>query len=347
MLSLIPPSVRTLAVVGLSKNAGKTTVLGTLIQEVHKHRSLGLVSIGVDGEERDAWSGRTKPAIQVPAGVCVATAGTLLDLQAGAWEVLAATGIYSTLGEVFIARARRTTRVKLAGVNSNEGVFQIVRLLECVGVELTLIDGAYDRKSSANPWLTDANIMVIGASAGSTFDQVMKKTEEWFQLFTLPACQEEWLQLACRQSMEERVLVGVRENRIESLSISTLLSDQLQTNRLTDEYWQAMAVPGVITDRILQRLMAQKTVLPLLVPDATHLFLSLPTLRRYLQSGGEIKVGRNIRILGIAVNPVSAEGYSFPPDEMKQRIAQICHPLPVMDVMRDLLAEGGETDANR
>jgi len=67
--------VRVTAVVGTSKNAGKTTTLNNLIQFVpSKQRPLGLVSIGVDGEDYDFWLGHQKPKIFVQPGDSFATA---------------------------------------------------------------------------------------------------------------------------------------------------------------------------------------------------------------------------------------------------------------------------------
>src|SRR5690554_5308825 len=95
-----------LSIIGLAKNVGKTTVLNGLVAEAHeKEISVGLVSIGVDGEERDVWSGRLKPPVYVPAGSFVATAGPLLDLEGYSWEVIAETGVQSAVGKVLIARA--------------------------------------------------------------------------------------------------------------------------------------------------------------------------------------------------------------------------------------------------
>ncbi|MBA4494059.1 hypothetical protein ACFO25_11090 [Paenactinomyces guangxiensis] len=339
--TLVHPSIQTLAVVGLSKNAGKTTVLNAMIRELYPRISLGLASIGIDGEERDAWSGRNKPPVYVPEGVCVATAGPLLDLQPGHWEVLLATGVHTLMGEVFIARCRRANQVKLAGVNSSEGVARIKRGFQMAGgVQLTLLDGAYDRQTTASPYVTDAALVVAGASLSSSLQGVLQKMEEWFHLFTRPVCREDQLSRLGRRAIEERSIFAIVNEKVEKLPFATLL--QMARNEAAiAKNWQAVAVPGALTDRMLHELMEKKAALTIVVPDATHLFLSLPAVRRFYQMGGDLQVCRNIHLLGVAVNPVSPEGFSFPPAEMKQKVAKICAPLPVIDVVREPVQEGG------
>lgn len=331
--------------VGLSKNAGKTTVLNALIRELYPKVSAGLVSIGVDGEDRDAWSGRPKPLITVPEGVVVATAGPLLDLQPGRWEVLMATDIQTTLGQVFIARAKMDTQVKLAGVNSTTAVKEILPRFARIGVSLALVDGAYDRKSSASPFVTDASIAVVGASLSSSLQGVLNAAEEWFHLFTRPVCRDQQLRRACRQAVADRCLYGIVRGRTEKLPFSSLLLAG-EHEMLKGKEWEAIAVPGALTDRMLERLMEQKRAVHLIVPDATHLFVSLAALRRFYQWGGRLEVDRAIRLLGVAVNPVSPEGFSFPPEEMREKLAKICAPLPVFDVVRETEGEGGKCDVS-
>jgi len=71
-----------LALVGLSKNAGKTTCLNHLIcawQKSGISRPLGITSIGRDGEEEDVVNGQPKPRIFIFSGTYLATAKSSLS----------------------------------------------------------------------------------------------------------------------------------------------------------------------------------------------------------------------------------------------------------------------------
>ena len=60
---------RSLAVIGLVKNAGKTTVVNALMANCQ--HLFGLTSLGLDGERTDHLTGLAKPRIAPQGGVLV------------------------------------------------------------------------------------------------------------------------------------------------------------------------------------------------------------------------------------------------------------------------------------
>ena len=85
--------IRTLSIVGMCKNAGKTTVLNWLLSHAAPGRVLGLTSIGRDGESVDVVTGTDKPGIFVPEGTLIATAKDMLALSDVTMEIVHTTGI--------------------------------------------------------------------------------------------------------------------------------------------------------------------------------------------------------------------------------------------------------------
>ena len=73
-------SVRTMSIVGMCKNAGKTTMLNWLLEQGRLQGTLGLTSIGRDGESTDVVTGTEKPGIFVREGTLIATAQDMLRL---------------------------------------------------------------------------------------------------------------------------------------------------------------------------------------------------------------------------------------------------------------------------
>ena len=98
--------VKSMSIVGMCKNAGKTTMLNWLLAHTGRRQVLGLTSIGRDGESTDVVTGTEKPSIFVPAGTLIATAKDMLRLGDVTQEILVTTGIPTPLGEVIIMRAR-------------------------------------------------------------------------------------------------------------------------------------------------------------------------------------------------------------------------------------------------
>ena len=83
--------LQSLAIIGLSKNAGKTTCLNHIIaawQESGQTRPLALTSVGRDGELEDILSGNPKPRIYVPMGTLIASADGALQHSDALLEIL-------------------------------------------------------------------------------------------------------------------------------------------------------------------------------------------------------------------------------------------------------------------
>ena len=72
-------SYRSLSIIGMCKNAGKTTVLNSILSEMGATgKTLGLTSIGRDGESVDVVTQTHKPGIYVRDGTLIATALEML-----------------------------------------------------------------------------------------------------------------------------------------------------------------------------------------------------------------------------------------------------------------------------
>ena len=75
--------VKTMSIVGMCKNAGKTTMLNWMLHHDRLRGTLGLTSIGRDGESTDVVTGTEKPGIFVREGTLIATARDMLRLDPG------------------------------------------------------------------------------------------------------------------------------------------------------------------------------------------------------------------------------------------------------------------------
>ncbi|WP_018133035.1 lysine 5,6-aminomutase reactivase subunit KamB [Effusibacillus pohliae] len=325
--------VRRLAMIGLAKHAGKTTALNTIIEEASQAGvSLSLQSIGVDGERFDSLIGVAKPAVQAPAGGLIATAADALEQATAKLELLEATGVPSALGEIFIARVTEPGSVLLAGVRQVEQAGTLLAKLEKWGARLHLIDGAFDRMASATPDLVDAIVLCAGASVGRTIVDVARETRAALARLQLPPVEQEWERelaalartTACIAAggpgMEPKVLSGVNPLLLHPRSIPDWPEDAV-----------AVAVPGVVTDRLLE--MWEGLVQTVILRDGTHMMGTLAGWKRFARKGGRLLAERAIRIVAVTVNSVSVEGYRLPRHELLDAIQQIAGGLPVVDCL--------------
>ena len=120
--------LESLAIIGLSKNAGKTTCLNHIIaawQETGQSRPLALTSVGRDGELEDILSGNPKPRIYVQTGTLIASAEGALLRSDALLEILELSNIRTAWGEVIICRALSDGYVELAGPSVTDEVSTI------------------------------------------------------------------------------------------------------------------------------------------------------------------------------------------------------------------------------
>ena len=132
LYELIKP-YSSVSLIGMCKNAGKTTVLNRLIKDCRRmDESIALTSIGRDGERSDLVTNTKTPEINVYDGTIIATAEKLLfaggNLSDSGYdalkngknsgisrEILDTTGMPTPMGEVIILRACSDGFIQLAG----------------------------------------------------------------------------------------------------------------------------------------------------------------------------------------------------------------------------------------
>lgn len=325
LLSLLGDA-RSVALVGLGKNVGKTTAFNAIVEEAGScQRKLGLTSIGRDGELVDAISSHAKPPIRVPEGTVVATAVGELPEGAGAFEVLEVTGERTALGPVVLARALAPVQWELSGPATSRGLLHIRERLFALGAELVIFDGAFDRRSSATPSLTEATVLVSGAALDPDREKILEHTRHIVSLFRLSAVELSSVESA---ALAARQLAAVRETGIEPIGESVLGNPEGVARAARGA--SRLLVGGALTSQLLDAV--EPRGLEIVVRDATHALISAEALHRFQVRGGTISVERAIRIPFVICNPFSPYGWRFEAQGFLEDMAQAAAPLPVIDL---------------
>ena len=171
-----------MSIVGMCKNAGKTTMLNWLLTSDHLRGTLGLTSIGRDGESTDVVTGTEKPGIFVKEGTLIATAKDMLRLGDVTKEILMTTGIPTPLGEVVILRARSAGYVQLAGPSITTQLKSVSQSFFELGADRSIIDGALGRKSLGARAVAEGVILCTGASYHMSMEKVIADTVHIYRL---------------------------------------------------------------------------------------------------------------------------------------------------------------------
>ena len=175
------------SLIGMCKNAGKTTTLNQLIAELKRNGvSFGATSVGRDGESTDLVTNTVKPGIFVYKGTIVATAADLLKYCDTTREILCSTGIYTPMGEIIIFRARTDGFVQIAGPSMTSQLAEVSELIRPYGVDKILIDGALGRKSLCSRKVSQSTILCTGASYHKSMATVVRDTAYTCEILQLP-----------------------------------------------------------------------------------------------------------------------------------------------------------------
>ena len=299
-------SVRSMSIVGMCKNAGKTTMLNWLLAHSRRGRVLGLTSIGRDGESTDVVTGTEKPSIFVPAGTLIATARDMLWLGDVTKEILVSTGIPTPLGEVIIMRARSDGYVQLAGPSITTQLKSVSQTFFDLGAEQSIIDGALGRKSLGARQVAEGIVLCTGASYHMRMEKVIADTVSIYRIMNLPKAQ---------------TVPAAPEGTLEQCLKEQ--GEALVTGALTDSMVLPLLRAGVLRKNRL------------VVADPSKVLLSPDTLDKMQLREVRLETAEAARTLCITVNPVSAYGWKFDKDEFRARLQEAVD-VPVINVKEEL-----------
>ncbi len=322
---------RSLAVVGLEKNTGKTECLNYILRNLPAGTGAAVTSIGTDGERTDAVTRTAKPEIWLREGTVFGTAEKYYAVRGLVSEVLDV-GIRATaLGRTVTARALSDGKVMLSGPPSTGELKLWMDTLDRFGVKLTIVDGALSRMSSASPAITDAMVLSTGAAFSADMGKLVRETAYKVELIGLPLAGEEE-RIALKDADKGIWKVGEEGRAVCINTSSSLGSDNIKEK--IGGHCRAVYIAGALTRRLLDILCgAGKEVPKIIVADFTKIFISSADYKGYLLRGGAISVLRRSRLLAVCVNPVAPNGIILNSDELVRRMSEAV-PVPVYDIMK-------------
>lgn len=301
--------MNTLAVMGMTKNTGKTVCLNHLLAQAEASDvAVGMTSIGRDGEERDQVFAIPKPPVLVWPGNLVATARDTLLRSKVRWKQIGGTGIDSPLGEILVVRVLDPGEMEIAGASRSHDQHQVIALLKQCGAALVLLDGALGRSHHASPAIADGVVLATGAAIGGGIADVIRKTRDRLAILGIAEAPTALAELV--QPVFSHGGVGVWngdgeclfDGRIATLNAGPTLLELPFADIAT------VAVSGAVGHALWQAidtLLARHPGLTLVVADGTKLFVDATEVSLFNKKGGRLLARRGIAIAGISLNPFS------------------------------------------
>ncbi|MBT9141936.1 MAG: hypothetical protein DDT32_00985 [Syntrophomonadaceae bacterium] len=344
--------MRYLAIIGLAKNAGKTVAFNTIVKEATVRRiKLGMVSYGRDGEEIDILTRQEKPRIYIPPDTVFASARKALEKSDLKARILHQTGFNTLLGEVYIYRTEKDGGyVELVGVNSGNQLKKIKELFSEM-VDLMIVDGALDRRSSAVPSIADGLILSTGAVVGNTEDMVTQRTLNAIDRLNFSQIKHS----ALREKIRETLLEGKtgiidEDNNFIPLPSHIAFVGSTQMREIDLKGIKALILDGALIDSFAEEFIFPLGVkdCKLIVRDEMKVFLNKRNLNLLRKAGIDLHVMDETKLVAVTVNPISPYGINLDSNIIVSKLRETLKEVPVYDLLgKEYLSLGGDYFARK
>jgi hypothetical protein len=337
-------NLQSLALIGLSKNAGKTTCLNHIVTAWHtsgQPRPLALTSIGRDGEQEDILSGRAKPRIYIPAGTIIASAEGSLQRSDALLEILELTNVRTAFGEVIICRALSDGYVELAGPGASEEIAIISELIlqhepEC----LFIIDGALSRRSQAGSDVSEAAILAVSAETSAVPEILAEKTTFALNLLQTPRISTKErtnLAAAMNDHLSARAILlsqGKHQVDCKAIDLPSLVGFGQDISKELEKNTFVAFLKGAVTDQVITELFKEPHFanLTLVVEDGTRLFLKTESMHKLQSRKIDLAVLEALDVRLVCLNPTRANGQLLNPELLLEALRLKITNIPVVDL---------------
>ena len=324
-------SHRSVSIVGLEKNTGKTETLNYVLSRLKTMGTqIALTSIGVDGEQTDSVTQTPKPEIVIPKGMIFVTSETHYAQKKLVSEILDVSEKRTALGRLITARALSEGKVILSGPAETAGVRKLIDKMKQFSVQTTVVDGALSRLSLASPAVTDAMILATGAALSANIPQLVRETAFVKRLIELPQIEAA---LAEKLQMLNQGLWAIDANgKVHDLEIpSVFLFDKRETDIF--RFGTRIFVSGAISDKILSFLRRQNKKVELIVSDFTKIFVTQKEFSAFLRSGNSLKTILRSKLIAVTINPAAPNGFVLDSETLQQEMEKALG-VPVYDVKK-------------
>lgn len=324
---------KSIAIVGLAKNAGKTECLNYILRNVkNTGKRFALTSIGIDGESRDQVCQTPKPEIEIYEGMVFITSEKHYRSKRLVAEIMDVSTQRTSLGRLITAKAVSSGKALLSGPADTASLRTLIQDMSRFDIDTTIVDGALSRLSLSSPAVTEAMVLATGAALSCNIPQLVRKTKYVYDLI----CLEEAAPDITRKliDIEQGVWAIDEEGNVRDLDIPSVF---MLENRKDDifKHGNTLYVAGAISDKLLQFLRQQKQAseITLIMRDFTKMFASIESYYAFIKKGGTIQVLQKSKLLAVCINPQSPEGYCLDSDELRVAMQESLG-IPVYDVRR-------------
>ena len=325
---------KTLSIVGMAKNAGKTTALNYLIEEADDEGiRLGITSTGRDGETQDLVTGTEKPRVYLYEDTIVSVPTQLYELADAGLEIVKISDYRTSIGDLLLCRVADSGYVQIAGPVATAHTKKMCQEMFEMGCELILIDGAIDRKSIASPETSDAIILSTGAVLSRNMKKVIEDTAHIVELYGIPELEDGMARQLITEHMDKEKIMLVKKDQVEILDLVTGLGSSRFIDEAIDDDTDYVYIPGAFTNSVIADIDPHKLrQVNFVIKDPTKIFINQMDWGKLRKRKFKVNVMKNIEVAAVTVNPIAPSGYSFDHRVLRDAMQEALPEIPVIDV---------------
>lgn len=322
---------RSLSIVGLEKNTGKTVCLNYILHRMNELGvHVGVTSIGVDGEQVDAVFATAKPEITLYEGTHFITSEQHYTKRQLVSILEHVDSRRTALGPLVTARVLVRGKALLSGAATTGVLKSQIEQLDSMGVGISIVDGALSRLSLASPTVTDAMILATGAAVSANVKQLVAKTKFLHNLICLNEVSSELRDTL--NNIESGIWAIDSEQQPHDLNIRSAFLIGNTDNKMY-AYGKTFFAAGAISDRLLKILVTKERDITLITRDFTKLFITPEAYVEFTRRGGRLLVLQRSRLIAVTLNPTSPQGFLLDSKSTCEALSDALQT-PVYDVMK-------------
>lgn len=324
---------KSLSIVGLEKNTGKTETLKYVLDRLPVQRKrIAVTSIGIDGESTDQVTRTQKPEIVLREGMFFATSEMHYRQRRLVSELIEVSDESTSLGRVVTARALTPGKILLSGPSSTSGLQRWIQAMDQHHIDLTIIDGALSRMSLASPAVSQAMILATGAAYSANLTTLVQKTAYVVELINLPLVDAETSVML--NHVDKGLWMIDHDGRLQELPMVSSLAKDIHFQGI--ENCAKLFVAGALVESFVEKVRQNKRLkqVEIVVRDFTKIFVSPQQYHLFIKGGGRVTALQSSKLIAVTANPTSPSGYRLDSDTLCGTLSEAIH-LPVYDLLKD------------
>lgn len=241
-------AVKTIALVGISKNSGKTTLLNGILR-LKPQLKWAVMSTGLDGETQDRLFKTPKPRVLLPQDSLFCADTPCLEGHGSKVSILGGESFSGR--KLWYLKAEEELETEITGPSNVREQIRTAKAMQALGAKKVLIDGSLDRKSIAFEDSVQAIILCIGTSYG-TGEEIVQEIKRLNLMIGIPALPVSVSMY--RRLKESDVLMYQKGGRWHSSEVESLINREDETRNILATKPDAIYIPTGYTSMLHARM---------------------------------------------------------------------------------------------